>query len=107
MILVPLTLLVLVVFFTFTTFLAKPRGESAHVSMSWAEFFSLHRNKMTITPEVTADPWQKKDKRVFGRGKSVVVFIKEWMVERLPIMLPKVKIMLTVYQIISSFPLAL
>jgi hypothetical protein len=107
MILVPLTLLVLVVFFTFTTFLAKPRDESSHVSMSWAVFFSLHRNKTTITPEVMADPWQKKDKRVFGRGKSIIVFIKEWMFERLPIMLPKVKIMLTVYQIISSFPLAL
>lgn len=110
MILVPLILLLLVVFFTFTTFLAEssaviPIGVA--VPMSSADFFSSRRHKIAITPETVFDPWQKEDKGIWKRGKTVLVYVKEWMTERVPIMFPKVKIMLTVYQITSSLPFAL
>jgi predicted outer membrane repeat protein len=83
MILVPLVLLIVAVYFTFTTFLAKPDIESPAID--------------------DMDAPQTDDEKVWGRKTTKMKAIKEWVAGRVILFGPKIKIMLTVFQIISSF----
>jgi hypothetical protein len=124
MILIPLIILVLVVYFTFTTFLAKEVTKDDLVDgmtgtksmnafmggdiMEMATFSYRAAVEQQKNKEDNED--KEKDKEGDGweeKHKTKSELIREWLATTMIIMTPKLKIMLTVFQIVSSFPFAL
>jgi hypothetical protein len=105
MILVPLVLLLLIVFFVFYNFILNEKSKFTKDKMNKDTLqdvgegnigngaSDIYYSSMIFFKKHTNSP----------AGKS----LKNWMVELIKIMTPKVKIMLTVFQIISNLPFAL
>ena len=116
LILIPLVILIVVVYFTFTTFLAKAVDKSSLVygMMGTRPMDNLIEGHVVevaaVTCRATAD--QQKDKEsndngAWERKPSAKENFQEWLSRAMIVMTPKLKIMLTVFQIVSSLPFAL
>jgi hypothetical protein len=87
LILIPLVILILMVYTMFAAFLAKPVEDQPTMD------------------NIIADPIDNDE--VWGRNSITIKGMMEWLSIRATLVAPKLKIMLTVYQIISSFSFAL
>ena len=116
LILIPLVLLIVVVYFTFATFLAKAvsKNDLVYGMMGTKPMDSVaegHVMEMAaVTLKAAAD--QQKDKQSNGDGAwerklGVKEMFRDWLSRVVVVMAPKTKIMLTVFQIVSSLPFAL
>ena len=124
MILIPLVILILVVYFTFTTFLAKAvtkddlvdgmtgtKSMNAFISGDVMEMATFSY-RAAVEQQKNKDEKENKEKQKDSDGwednkKSKSELMREWLSKTVIIMTPKLKIMLTVFQIVSSFPFAL
>lgn len=93
MIIVPLILLFVVMFLTFSSFLANDISKDGYTNGLV--------NVMVLHGDDTQEGSSELSKVIKEKG------LKKWVSNLVHIMTPKVKIMLTVYQIISNLPFAL
>ena len=120
MILIPLVILVLMVYFTFSTFLAKPVSDSEIASSMvgtkpMGAFIEGHVVEMAaVTFKAVAnqqknqvDNADDKNDGIWERKKNMNEIVKEQLARVVVVMTPKLKIMLTVFQIVSSLSFTL
>ena len=119
MILIPLVILALTVYFTFTTFLAKPvaKSEVANSMVGTKPMGDILEGHVMEMAAVTFKAVANQQKShvndddindgAWERQQSVTERVKERLAKVMIVMTPKLKIMLTVFQIVSSLSFAL
>jgi hypothetical protein len=117
LILIPLVILILVVYFTFATFLAKTNTKSSIVNgligtKPMDAFMRGDVVEMTAVTFMAANTRQNTERNITGDGGwerklSAKEIFRDWLARAVTVMTPKIKIMLTVFQIVSSLPFAL
>jgi hypothetical protein len=124
MILIPLVILILVVYFTFTTFLAKEvttddlvdrmTGTKSMNTFMGGDIMekATFSYRAAVEQQKSKEDNEDKEKEKESDGwedkrKTKSKLMREWLAKTVIILTPKLKIMLTLFQIVSSFPFAL
>jgi hypothetical protein len=101
MILVPLVLLLLIVFFVFFYFIANEKSKFTKDKMDKDTLQDVGEGNIRNSASDLYNSFKKHTNSPTGNRMKI------WMVKLIKIMMPKVKIMLTAFQIVSNLPFAL